>query len=192
MTPDQFVVDAIRTESRIESISLNPTFFHDLTETIIALGSILDQIKKHTFYNKPYNTDAIRENLETARSNILLMVEDTDRDFWIRDDQQMEVNVDPRVFHAIVGITTEAVELLQALDIHTKEIDKVNFLEELGDIDWYQGIGIDAVGGSFEEVLERVIAKLRVRYPEKFSSENAINRDIAKERKVLEGSQENP
>lgn len=192
MTPDQFVIDATRTESRIKNISLNPTFFHDLTETIIALGTILDQIKKHTFYNKPYNTESIRENLEVARSNILLMVEDTDRDFWLRDDQKMEVDVDPRVFHAIVGITTEAVELLQALDIHTKDIDKVNFLEELGDVDWYQAIGIDAVDGSFEQVLERVIAKLRIRYPDKFTSENAINRDLARERKVLEGSQENP
>jgi NTP pyrophosphatase (non-canonical NTP hydrolase) len=192
MTPKQFVTDAIRTESRIEKVTLNPTFFSDLTGAIIALGSILDQIKKHTFYNKPYNIDKIKDNLDVARTNVLLMSEDVDTDYWTDPDQITDTEVDPRIFHAIVGIATEAVELLQALRMHTREFDNVNFLEELGDVDWYQAIGIDAVDGSFEQVLERVIAKLRIRYPDKFTSENAINRDLAKERKVLEGSQENP
>jgi hypothetical protein len=65
----------------------------------------------------------------------------------------------------------------------------VNLLEEFGDLAWYQAIGIDEAGGSLDKVLDRVIAKLRARYPEKFTSENAINRDLVKERAILEGKE---
>ncbi len=40
---------------------------------------------------------------------------------------------------------------------------------------------------SLEETLRRNIAKLRVRYPKKYSDEEALDRDLAAERKVLEG-----
>lgn len=39
-----------------------------------------------------------------------------------------------------------------------------------------------------EEAMERNIAKLRARYPEKFDTEKAINRDLKTERKILEGN----
>jgi hypothetical protein len=43
-------------------------------------------------------------------------------------------------------------------------------------------------GSSFEEAADKVIAKLRARYPEKFSGELALNRDLVTERAVLEGA----
>jgi len=42
-------------------------------------------------------------------------------------------------------------------------------------------------GLSQSDVLESNIEKLRVRFPEKFTEENANNRDLATERKILEG-----
>lgn len=39
----------------------------------------------------------------------------------------------------------------------------------------------------FEDVLDRNIAKLKARYPEKFTTEAAANRDLAAERAALEG-----
>lgn len=41
-----------------------------------------------------------------------------------------------------------------------------------------------------EVSLARNIEKLRARYPEKFNSSNAINRDLKKERKILEGKKD--
>jgi hypothetical protein len=38
--------------------------------------------------------------------------------------------------------------------------------------------------------MDRNIAKLRTRYPEKFASDRALNRDLEAERKVLEGISE--
>jgi hypothetical protein len=65
-------------------------------------------------------------------------------------------------------------------------IDQVNVLEEMGDIFWYSAIAIDATNGNWSQILETNIAKLKHRYPDKFTSENAINRDVVAERKILE------
>lgn len=40
---------------------------------------------------------------------------------------------------------------------------------------------------NMERALDRNIAKLKARYPEKFDPEKALNRDLDKERKTLEG-----
>ena len=48
-------------------------------------------------------------------------------------------------------------------------------------------IKIVAEDGNFSEALDRNIAKLRARYPEKFTTEAAANRDLVAERAALEG-----
>lgn len=188
MTLQTFVKDATRTESRIEAVTINPKVFAQIATAIIALGSILDQMKKHTFYKKAYDVSKIREHLNNADQAI----DDFAHEFqynWPLPQGEKTVAVNPRYFHAIVGTVTEAVELLQALDLNSPELDTVNLLEEFGDLNWYEAIGIDEAGGTFEQVLDRVIAKLRARFPDKFTSENAINRDLVKERAILEGKQ---
>lgn len=187
MILDTFVKDAIRTESKIENVTLNPIVFTQIITAMIALGSILDQIKKHTFYKKPYNTLDIANNLADATEALTVLSHEFQYN-WPLPAGERTVAINPRIFHAVVGIATESVELLQAIDLNSPDVDKVNLLEEFGDIDWYQAIGIDAVDGTLEQVLERVIAKLKARYGEKFSSDSAINRDLVKERKILEGN----
>jgi hypothetical protein len=39
-----------------------------------------------------------------------------------------------------------------------------------------------------EEMLQRNIDKLKARYPEKFTQENALNRNLDVERQILEGN----
>ena len=98
-------------------------------------------------------------------------------------------DVTPRIEHAIMGITTEAGELMDAVKktkIYGKPLDIVNLLEEAGDTMWYLAILADALGVSFEEIWQKNIAKLQKRYPEKFSHENALQRDTDAERKILE------
>lgn len=195
MSVDTFVQDAIRTESRIEQVVINPEVFKNLTTAIIALGSILDQMKKHTFYKKPYDKEAITDHLWDAKDaidEIMFRVTQSTSWPWPSPDKDQSVAVNPRYFHSVVGIATEAVELLQALDINKADLDKVNLLEEFGDIGWYLAIGIDEAEGNFDAVLDKVIAKLRARFPDKFNSDQAINRDLVKERAVLEGNTESP
>lgn len=95
-----------------------------------------------------------------------------------------------RLLHAAIGKATEAGELLDALKKHIfygKPLDMVNVLEEVGDGFWYDAIICDVSGVTFQQIQERNIAKLRARYPQKFEAEQAINRDLDAERRVLEG-----
>jgi len=97
--------------------------------------------------------------------------------------------VTPRIEHAVMGIVTEAGELMDAVKktkIYGKELDTVNLIEEAGDLMWYLAILSDDLGVSFEEIWQKNIAKLRKRYPEKYSDELALNRDVESERKILE------
>lgn len=99
-----------------------------------------------------------------------------------------------RLLHAGIGLSTEAGEVLDALKKHIfygKELDKVNLAEELGDLFWYMAILADELGIEFESVMDRNITKLKARYGEKFSEEKAENRDLDKEREILEGQKFN-
>lgn len=94
----------------------------------------------------------------------------------------------PKLVHSILGMFSESVELLEILLdylLWDKRIDEVNLVEEFGDHNWYQNLGLKHLGVEFEETLERNIAKLAKRYPDKFNVEAAFNRDLEAEREVL-------
>lgn len=94
-----------------------------------------------------------------------------------------------RLLHSAMGISTEAAELVDMLKKHIfygKKIDFPNATEELGDALWYIGIGVDVLKTTMNEIMSVNIEKLQARYPEKFSEQNALNRDLKKEREILE------
>lgn len=94
-----------------------------------------------------------------------------------------------RILHATMGICTESGELMDAVKKHLlygKELDYTNLKEEAGDLFWYVALLADAVGFTFEDTFDKNIAKLRARYPNKFTEHDALNRDLEKERQILE------
>lgn len=129
--------------------------------------------------NKTYLKSALRTNNpdEAGIHNRLVVPQDMSK------RQSLDL------LHASMGLVTEAGEFQDMLKKHVyygKELDTVNLKEEIGDILWYCAIALNALDSSFEEVMETNINKLKARYPEKFTSDKAINRDLAKERKILE------
>ena len=97
------------------------------------------------------------------------------------------LNVD--VLHAIVGISTEAGELLDVVKknlFYGKPVDYVNLDEEMGDVLWYVAIYASARGLPIERMMQTNIEKLRVRFPSRFTEHDANNRDLAAERATLE------
>ena len=64
--------------------------------------------------------------------------------------------------------------------------DVTNFKEEIGDGMWYDAIGLEAVDGTIAETQNTNIAKLRARFPNKFTEYDANNRNLSAERKILE------
>lgn len=94
-----------------------------------------------------------------------------------------------RLTHAVTGMCTESAEFLDMLKKHVnygKPFDKVNAIEEIGDLLWYISIACDELGVSLEEVMQINIDKLKARYSDKYSDDKAINRDLERERNVLE------
>jgi len=89
-----------------------------------------------------------------------------------------------QLLHAAVGLCTESAEFLDVLKkavFYCKpmtEKELLNLEEELGDLCWYMAIAMNQLGTDFEKVQRRNIAKLKKRYPEKFSLDNAENRDL--------------
>lgn len=108
-----------------------------------------------------------------------------------------------RLEHSLMGVVTEAGELMDQLKKHIvygKELDLVNLAEEFGDVFWYMALGISALaelmGRDDPDALEMEIKKtnidkLRQRYPEKFCEVKAVDRNIHQEREILNSMGEN-
>jgi NTP pyrophosphatase (non-canonical NTP hydrolase) len=95
------------------------------------------------------------------------------------------------LLHASIGLTTESAEFADTIKKHIyygKEIDKINLIEEIGDLAWYCAIALNTLGSSFEQIMEKNIAKLQARYPDKFTEEKAKHRDLTLERSILENN----
>lgn len=94
-----------------------------------------------------------------------------------------------QLLHYIIGIATETNEMMLALTkaAVTGQLDLVNVGEENGDCLWYQGLMCERLGLDLGTLMEKNIAKLEARYPNKFTNEAAVNRDLEKERNILEG-----
>jgi len=94
-----------------------------------------------------------------------------------------------RLSHGIIGLSTEAGELLEIVKktlFYGKEVDKVHLVEELGDAFWYLALISDSLQLDPELVMRAVISKLKVRYPDKFDTVASSNRELNAERDAIE------
>lgn len=179
MNPKEYVENAIKTESPAIDVlnrwNENKTKVHNLLKILQEfeiLSRALDNYKKNTFYNKPVE------------------LKDYDANFQL-STRELTVD-DVRLLHMTLGIITEAGELVQAIMKSLQDqqpLDKVNMSEEIGDNLWYLAIGCDTLAVDMVNIMERNIAKLKARFPNKFSDEKANNRDLETERKILEGKE---
>lgn len=183
----KYVQAATSTESRVDSIVFNKADLSALLNIAIGIANILDAVKKRVFYNRSYdaaflttNHRLITNNLE-ALQRFVRNPEDSNRS----EDQI----TDTRTAHGLLGIFTEAGELVEVLKTlnETGSVDVVNIGEELGDIDWYKAVLADANNLNLEDILATNIKKLEERYKKKkFEAEAANERDLVKERNILE------
>jgi hypothetical protein len=97
--------------------------------------------------------------------------------------------VDPQIYHAILGIATEGGELMEALVntlVNGASLDRLNVVEELGDLEWFQALLRSRLGVGPEEIRVANIAKLEARYAKKvFDAKAAEHRDHDAERKAM-------
>lgn len=103
--------------------------------------------------------------------------------------EQLNNNIDLHGLHMVMGMETEVGEIMDIYKknlAYNKPIDEVNEKEEIGDLMWYIANHCTNKGWDMGEILQTNINKLKARFPEKFSTDKANNRDLDVERKILE------
>lgn len=90
--------------------------------------------------------------------------------------------------HMALGLTDEVGEVVKLFKkelAYGKPVDKKELEEEMGDLMWFLVNMADINGIDMEDVMEKNVEKLKKRYSEKFTSEEALNRDTDNEQKVF-------
>ena len=99
------------------------------------------------------------------------------RDDWAEITPELANNV--RLLYTLIGLATEAGESLDVFKkclFYKRPFDITHFVSELGDCLWYLTMAADIAGFTLEDLMEINCEKLKVRYPEKFTVEQANNR----------------
>lgn len=181
-----YVAHALRTESPVNEAMVQRfrspmtlRLFHQTAQRVRNIGARMDGFKRHLFYGTELPLTSVGELPHICQVTPELLARFT------------APNI--RLLHGVTGLVTEVGELMDALLRHLfsgEELDRVNLIEEVGDLCWYMAIILDVLGADPEEVLGININKLRARYPEKFTAMEATVRDLMAERAVLEAGAE--
>jgi len=190
-----FQTGALRTESpglayqtRMEDTRLVRHVF-ELLSRIRTAGEQANLAKRGLYYGKPYHFDA------TGPADVPDHIAKA-----VLHTQYM------RMLHAILGKASELAELVEILDwmgcigngqlkpmpageatADTLRYTARHVGEEFGDDAWYNAVLADAAEFDPDEALARVLAKLKARYPDKFTEEAAGTRDLDAEARALVG-----
>ena len=139
--------------------------------------------------NKTYQKSALRTNGPDRKGVFARLNGHHPKEVVVFQENNAPRDKTQDLLHASMGLVTEAGEFQDMLKKHVfygKPLDEVNLKEEIGDLLWYCAIALEALDTDFQAVMQTNIDKLKARYPEKFTEEKAENRDLAKERKILE------
>lgn len=96
-----------------------------------------------------------------------------------------------KLLHYSLGLVTEAAEvadLLKKYIAYGKDFTELKLQDEMGDVLWYLARICKHLGVDFERLMAQNIAKLTVRFGDKFAAESAINRNLDAENKAMEGA----
>jgi hypothetical protein len=131
------------------------------------LSKLIDRVKKGLYYGKPIPTEMVAEVGVVGSA------------------------FDQEELHFLIGLWTEVGELSEVLrqqwERPTAEGNQ-RVADEMGDVRWYMAGLYRTRGLDPDKVDEANIAKLRARFPEKFSSSQAVSRNDASEQKALAGA----
>lgn len=154
---------------------------------ITELGKLVDIFKRNIFYGKEIDIVNVKEELGDL--------------FWYLAIISREYNIDDlfykikQVSNIEMSIEEIMIHLNNNVSIMSKNITNIDNSEPLNKT--FFGLNFNLIltfliclaskfNLSLEDILETNINKLKKRFPDKFTNELALNRDLEKERKVLE------
>lgn len=152
---------------------------------LIAASQMADCMKRSIFYNE--SVEKTKQRGETGAMNLKLLLEELET-MTTQNPERLLGKTRIDIIHAALGTISEAGEILDEIlqsIIQDRPIDLTNLREEFGDQLWYQALGLRAVDSTFEDEAFKNIEKLKIRYPNQFTSENALERDLQAEKVAL-------
>lgn len=173
----------------------------DLTNLRSELAKSIDQIDTigQRLTLPPQSTvERILEEIEYVRerargSKVMLISDEQNYDAFVQSRKAqpnlLPSQTDTDLLHGVIGIVTEAGELLDALKkqhFYGRELNRTNVIEELGDLEFYLSLCRNTLGVSRKEVIEANVRKLELRYKERFTREESENRDLKAEAEAIE------
>ena len=141
--------------------------FYKLIKGLSVSGELITLFKRALFYGKPQETLITPEGENSLTFHF----------------PQLNSPDKFNTLHALLGLIGESVELLENL---LGEDDFTNTVEEVGDLFWFMALLTETNKLDIEVVWKALLAKLAARYPDKFDSDKAVNRDLEAETKALE------
>jgi NTP pyrophosphatase (non-canonical NTP hydrolase) len=156
--PDYLIASDRTVSDSFHGNLMSPAALRTILEYRLGTKNMIDGAKKTLFYGRAPN-----QAVAHVESNLI--------------PDQGEHKIEIHLLHSILGIDSEAAELIEhlyAAVISGKPYDRDELINEAGDVLWYLALLFRFLGTSFEEVAALNIEKLQRRYPEKFSAERAI------------------
>ncbi|KQS84337.1 MazG nucleotide pyrophosphohydrolase domain-containing protein [Rhizobium sp. Leaf383] len=154
--------------------NVNPLFLGLLLAGRKQTADVIDAAKRGLFYG---NTKKLEELGHAGQATNILSID--------YDDE-------PAIIHAVLGLEGEVSEISEAaLDDSVSHAERrARVVDESGDVMWYLHLLFDQFDPpiTMGEVLAGNIAKLAKRYPDKFTTDAAVNRDLTAEAQVFSGS----
>ena len=145
-----------------------------IIEDFIEVGNKLDILKKNKFYGR------VKGHPKHVESGVEVRPSDSN----FRKESE-----DEQLLHAIIGMATETVEMLEAIHASKwkeEEFDTVNLFEEMGDLEFYRSILFNNLDWTEDGVRDTNYFKLEKRYPVGYTDKDATERDLESERTILE------
>lgn len=181
VTFSSFIEQAQSTEKKPERMIADDELLRRLIEFAASASALVDLYKKSLYNNEPISAHSFE-----ARSARVL-----DSITRLQVSPQSSEFVDPkgaRLLLAMIGIFTEAGELLEAM--HPEKLDvkfsTIAILEELGDLNWYQAIAANELQATLETILTMNVAKLKKRYQNGPTRHDDYHRDKAVEQAAMD------
>ena len=182
-TIKEYQQEVLRTLSdQFHGDSVNGALFLRIIDSLVQISETLDQFKKALFYGKliPPSTTSPLVGYESINLNPQYLEAGAVPLSTLFPKTEKEFNT----LHALIGLITETTEALE--NYFSPKYSELNQVEEVGDISWYYALLLHSLVPEPSKVWEANIRKLKARYPEKFESQKALNRDLEAEKQALQ------
>lgn len=222
MTPIEFQKECLRTEKTPEyyNVGLGLTSVsaarldHASRGMITEAGEMMDMLKKHFAYGKPFDRVNLLEELgdwmwyvSLATDSLGLSIEtvltppDVYKQVSFPEDHLQDLHgvlpegklqrLDAAIRSLVNASTQVDACMIQAIFNEKPRILDIKAVLQYVSVGvFYVRMALECLGFTLEQAMETVVAKLRKRFPVGFTQEAALNRNLEAERAILEAGAE--